>query len=192
MAEQKVYILLTDTGTLLTRMIKLYTKDPYNHASISFDPSFVEVYSFGRKTPRNPFIGGFVKENIRTSFFREVNCAIYSCTVTNAQLKEMNIFIKKIEKRKHLYRYNLLGLFAVTLNKQWSRKYSFFCSQFIATVLQECEIINFTKPLSHITPQDLIEVTGFQLEYQGNIEEFYRGIDLHPNVAGLHEQLISI
>lgn len=35
MSNQKIYILLTDTGTLFTRLIKLYTKKPYNHASIS-------------------------------------------------------------------------------------------------------------------------------------------------------------
>ena len=37
MKEKKIYILLTDTGTLFTRLIKIFTKKPYNHASISFD-----------------------------------------------------------------------------------------------------------------------------------------------------------
>ena len=40
MIEKKVYILLTDTGTLFTKLIKLYTKKPYNHASISFDSEY--------------------------------------------------------------------------------------------------------------------------------------------------------
>ena len=64
MTENKVYILLTDTGSLLTKLIKLYTKKPYNHASISFDFELSEVYSFGRKKVENPFHGGFVKEKI--------------------------------------------------------------------------------------------------------------------------------
>ena len=46
---KKVYILLTDTGTLFTKSIKTYTKAPYNHASISFDVGLEELYSFGRK-----------------------------------------------------------------------------------------------------------------------------------------------
>ena len=54
MIEKKIYILLTDTGTLFTNLIKLYTKKPYNHASISFDSKLSEVYSFGRKTARKP------------------------------------------------------------------------------------------------------------------------------------------
>ncbi|SDZ10567.1 hypothetical protein SAMN05421736_10697 [Evansella caseinilytica] len=178
MAKHKIFILLTDTGTLFTRMIKLYTKKPYNHASISLDPYLLEVYSFGRKTARNPFIGGFVKENIRTGFFRQARCAVYSCTVTTPQLQKIKAFIKKIEAQKHLYRYNLLGLFAVTLNKQIDRSNAFFCSQFIATVLQECELVDFSKPLSHVTPHDLITNGCFQLVYRGYLKDFHKEIDL--------------
>ncbi|MEM5591749.1 hypothetical protein AAHH67_08270 [Niallia circulans] len=72
MTERKVYIILTDTGTLFTRCIKFFTRKPHNHASISFDPQLNEVYSFGRRKPSNPFIGGFVKENVQHSFFETV------------------------------------------------------------------------------------------------------------------------
>ncbi|MDU5946686.1 MAG: hypothetical protein E6Z15_06375, partial [Paenibacillus macerans] len=44
--ERSVYILLTNTGTLFTRVIKGYTGAPYNHASISFDRELSELYSF--------------------------------------------------------------------------------------------------------------------------------------------------
>lgn len=45
--EGKIYLLLSDTGTVLTKLIKTYTKMPYNHASIAFDSKLREVYSFG-------------------------------------------------------------------------------------------------------------------------------------------------
>src|SRR5690554_5588184 len=89
MGEKTFYIILTDTGTFFTRMIKLYTKKPYNHASISFDSILKDVYSFGRKTPRNPFIGGFVKEDITGGIFKQARCAIYSCTATEEQIDRM-------------------------------------------------------------------------------------------------------
>jgi hypothetical protein len=69
MTEKKVYILLTNTGSFLTKLIKLYTKKPYNHASIAFDYELSEVYSFGRKTARNPVIGGFVPMECALIFF---------------------------------------------------------------------------------------------------------------------------
>ncbi|MED4476449.1 hypothetical protein [Oceanobacillus caeni] len=57
MTERKVYILLTDTGTFFTKLIKLYTKKPYNHASISFDSELSEVYLASVKCmKRQPFL----------------------------------------------------------------------------------------------------------------------------------------
>src|SRR3954453_3641230 len=115
--ERKVYLLLTNTGSFLTKLIKLYTKKPYNHASIAFDYDLKEVYSFGRKTAGNPFIGGFVKEDVRAGLFKQADCAIYSFTVTEAQLQKMYHYLHEIEVQKNHYRYNFLGLFGVMLNK---------------------------------------------------------------------------
>ena len=124
-------------------MIKCYTKKPYNHASISFDAELFEVYSFGRKTARNPFNGGFVKENVRQGLFKQAECAIYSLSVSDEQYESMWQYIEKINKHKEKYRYNFLGLFGFLLKKPIHRKYKFFCSQFVASVLKECAIIDF-------------------------------------------------
>ncbi|WP_026582437.1 hypothetical protein [Bacillus sp. J33] len=178
MSNPKIYILLTDTGTIFTRLIKLYTKKPYNHASISFDPQLREVYSFGRKTAANPFIGGFVKENIRTNFFKNARCACLSYPVTNEQLQYLKDFIEKMESEKDLYSYNLLGLFAIIFNKPFTRDNAYFCSQFVAAVLQESGIVHFTKPLSLVTPHEFMEMKNFQVIYQGNLENYYQDIDI--------------
>ena len=41
---QKVYIVLTHTGTLLSNLIKLYTKNDYSHVSLAFDQELNEMY----------------------------------------------------------------------------------------------------------------------------------------------------
>ena len=178
MIEKKIYILLTDTGTLFTKLIKLYTKKPYNHASISFDSELSEVYSFGRKTARNPFIGGFVKEDVDKGLFKEANCVVYALTVNEVQLQKMNRYIKEIEAQKGEYRYNLLGLLGFLLNKPIQRKKAFFCSQFVATVLKECNIIDFGKSPSLVAPNDLQKVSKCQLVYEGELKAYpNKGID---------------
>ena len=180
MIEKKIYILLTDTGTLFTNLIKLYTKKPYNHASISFDSELSEVYSFGRKTARNPFIGGFVKEDVDKGLFKEANCAVYALTVNEVQLQKMNCYIKEIEAQKGEYRYNLLGLLGFLLNKPIKRKKAFFCSQFVATVLKECNIIDFGKPPSLVAPNDLQKVSKCQLVYEGELKTYQnKGENIH-------------
>jgi hypothetical protein len=172
-AEKKVYILLTDTGTIFTKLIKLYTKKPYNHASISFDSELRDVYSFGRKTTGNPFIGGFVKENMKEDFFKQAKCAIYSFAVTEDQMEKMNHYIKEMEEKKDDYRYNFLGLFGFILNRPIKRKKAFFCSQFVSTILKECNIIHFEKPPSLITPYDLQKTSEFQSVYEGQLAAYY-------------------
>lgn len=170
--EKKVYLLLTNTGSFLTKLIKLYTKKPYNHASIAFDYVLTEVYSFGRKTAGNPFIGGFVKEDVRAGLFKQADCAIYSFTVTEVQMQKMYHYLQEIQAQKNHYRYNFLGLFGVMLNKPIDRKKAFFCSQFVATILKECNILQFEKPLSLIAPHDLQKVCKFQFVYEGKLKEY--------------------
>lgn len=83
-------------------LIKLYTKKDYNHASLSFDSDLVDLHSFGRKSPGNPFIGGFVKENIREKLHNQATCAVYAWSVTRDQFQKMNRCIRKIEFAKPL------------------------------------------------------------------------------------------
>ena len=172
MRDKKVYILLTDTGTVFTRLIKLYTKKPYNHASISFDTELTEVYSFGRKTARNPFIGGFVKEDVKRGLFKRADCAIYSIKVTEIDLQKMQSYLTEIEAQKKYYRYNFLGLFGVLFNKPLRRKKAFFCSQFVASILNECSSVDFEKPLSLIAPNDLQSIGSLQFEYEGKLTSY--------------------
>lgn len=179
--ERKVYLILTDTGTLFTKMIKLYTKKPYNHASLSFTSDCSEVYSFGRKKPRNPLIGGFVKESIFTGLLRQADCAIYSCCISEEQYQKMLYFIRTIEEKKEEYRYNLLGLLAIPFNKTFKREHAYFCSQFVATVLVEGQVIQLTKHTSHVTPHDLQQSPYFQLIYQGTVEEYIDRTELGGN-----------
>lgn len=187
MMEKQMYLLLTNTGSFLTKLIKLYTKKPYNHASIAFDSRLSEVYSFGRKTVRNPFIGGFVKEDVKAGLFKQADCAIYSITVTEEQIQKMYHFLKEFEAQKKDYRYNLLGLFGVMFNIPIKRKNAFFCSQFVAFLLNQSNIIDFDKPLSLITPHDLQSASKFQFIYEGKLKDYY-----NENKAELLVHFVSV
>lgn len=173
MGEKKVYILLTDTGTILTKLIKLYTKKPYNHASISFDSDLSKVYSFGRKSVNNPFIGGFVQEDVSSELFEHADCAIYSLTVTEEDMEKMKRYIETIAKHEEQYRYHFLGLFGFLFNKPIERRNAFFCSQFVASVLKKCKSVDFEKPMALIAPDDLKKQSNMQLVYEGKLKAYH-------------------
>ncbi|CAH2713403.1 hypothetical protein BACCIP111895_00538 [Neobacillus rhizosphaerae] len=173
--SRKIYVLLTDTGSILTKIIKLYTKNPHNHVSIVIDDQFNKVYSFGRKNPWNPFMGGFVKENIRGHLFRNADCAIYCVTITEKQFQIINGKIKEMEEHKDDYRYNLIGLVAVMLNMEIDRKNAFFCSHFVAALLNESGIkMKNQKPLSLVTPHDIKESASLNLIYEGKLSSYFQ------------------
>ena len=171
--EKKIYILLSDTGTILTRLIKSYTKKPYNHASIAFDAELIEVYSFGRKTAKNPFIGGFVREDIHSVIFSQADCAIYSLNITNDEFQKMHQYIQEIASKKENYRYNFIGLFGVLFKKPIKRKNAFFCSQFVASVLKESKVIDLEeREISLVKPSDLTDTANFQLIFEGGLKDY--------------------
>ena len=107
MSEQEIYLLLTDTGSILTRTIKLFTRKKYNHISLAFDAVLEDTFSFGRKKANNPFIGGFIHEDVTSDFYSRAKCAVYALTVSEEQAKVMRAYVSSFEKDKEKYRYNL-------------------------------------------------------------------------------------
>ena len=85
---KKIYIILTVTGTWLSRLIKMYTKDEFSHVSIALDSKLNEMYSFGRLKPYNPFIAGFVHERKNKGTFKRffnTSCVIYELEIEDEQ-----------------------------------------------------------------------------------------------------------
>src|SRR3954452_16980179 len=138
MRSRNIYILLTDTGTWFSRLIKLYTKAPYNHASISLDDNLEELYSFGRKVYYNPLSAGFIKEELNQGVFlykKNTKCILYKVAISENQYEEIFQKIDQFKCFPQHYRYNLLGVMGIALNKRIVRENAFTCSQFVASVL---------------------------------------------------------
>ena len=176
MRERNVYILLTDTGTWFSRMIKLYTKAPYNHASISLDEQLEELYSFGRKVYYNPLSAGFVKEGMDHGVFfykKNTKCIIYKITVSEMQYGKLTNGIAKVECLKDQYRYNLLGVMAIAINKRLIRENAYTCSQFVASMLVTSGIHQFDKFIELVTPEDIMNISRLEIIYEGKLRNYY-------------------
>lgn len=167
--EKEIYILLTDTGTVFTRMIRLFTRRQLNHASIAFDAELKEIYSFGRRNPNNPFTGGFVKENLRGQLFQSASCALYKCTVSKKVYERLRRHVQNFENNPGQYKYNLLGLFGILFKMKIERKNAYFCSQFVATVCANNGLHLVSKPPAITTPADFEDSDLLQLIYAGRL-----------------------
>ncbi|MEI5906773.1 hypothetical protein WAK64_06840 [Bacillus spongiae] len=173
--KKKVYILLTDTGTLFTKSIKKYTKAPYNHASIAFDYELLELYSFGRKQPDNPLNGGFVKEDIfkgTYSYYPNTTCVVYELTVSERQVEKMKRILNVFIKNRRKWSYNLLGVLGITLKEPVEISTSYFCSQFVAEILRRSGIQLWDKIPALVTPDDFRDHPDLHLLYEGYLFEY--------------------
>ncbi|MGA9286997.1 MAG: hypothetical protein WBV93_01500 [Anaerobacillus sp.] len=171
----KIYILLSDTGTLFTKSIKKYTKAPYNHASLAFDKKLNDMYSFGRKNPRNPFNGGFVKEDVLTGTYRKypkTTCVIYELSVTDRDVHKMKRLLEIFIKNKQRMMYNLLGVLGVSMNEPIEFSISYFCSQFVAEVLHRSGIDLWDKLPALVTPEDFRKSDRLTLIYEGKLFDY--------------------
>lgn len=170
---KKIYIVLTYTGTFLSKIIKTYTKDEFSHVSIALDEELNQMYSFGRVNPYNPFFGGFIHEGINKGTFKrftKTNSAIYSLKIDEEKYKKIQEIIKNVEKSETPYKFNTVGLFAVALKMQICKSHSFYCAEFVKYVLESSGIkTNLPKV---IRPENFKSLEGINLEYKGKLRKY--------------------
>lgn len=161
--QRYIYIVLSDTGSLLSRMIRLYTKNKLNHVSIAFDKELNEVYSFGRKCPHNLFVSGFTQEDMRGVLFKDAKFKVFRYAVSETQYLKIRDIMERFKKDEPLYKYNFLGLLGVMFNRPVERDHAFFCSQFVAHVLEQAGVQLMSQCAALTTPSDFERSEALEL-----------------------------
>ena len=166
---KKVYIVLTYTGTILSKLVRGYTNDDYAHVSIALDKELKEMYSFGRLNPYIPFIGGFVHESINKGTFKRfyrTKTKIYSLEVNEEQFEKICNIIEEFNEHKNTYKFNVLGLFCAAINLKIKRERCFYCAEFVKYVLDNSNL--------EVNLPDVVRPNDFN--YLKNAKEIYTGI----------------
>jgi len=172
---KNLYLVLTQTGTLPSKTLKLYTKDPYNHISMGFDKNLNVLFSFGRKNLHNPLNGGFVQEGINKglySVFKDTICCVYEIKITGEEYGNLKSTIDKFNSEKDHYRYNFLGLLTALFGYPLIRHYHYYCTQFVGTVLYDSKVAEFEKDISFLKPVDFCNLRNSKLVYQGKLSDY--------------------
>lgn len=169
---KKIYIVLSQSYSVLARIIKLVTKDKYSHISISFDKECTDMYSIGRKYKYYPFIGCYMNENIYKGLYsvsQRAEILIYELTISDEKYKN----IKKLldEYGISCKGYNFLGLVLAIFNKKINRK-KYYCSEFIYNVLSD-DSVNILKRTNNIVkPMDFLKIGNLKFIYEGKIYDY--------------------
>lgn len=173
--DPAIYLVLTQTGTLLSRLLKHITKSEYNHVSISLDKQMHRMYSFGRRNPYNPVWGGFMQESPffgTMKRFRNTTAVILRVPVSAVQHRDLTELLTAMHLEKEKYSYNIPGLFLAGLGIVYQHENQYYCSEFVRYALTKFEIIA-PEHFNPITlPEDFLRLDAYEIIYIGNLREY--------------------
>ena len=172
--QENIYIVITQTGTILSRILKRITGADYNHVSLGVSKELDVMYSFGRKNPYCAFWGGFVVESRHFGTFKRFKNTEALVLELNVGEKrdEISKFVTEFESNKRKYHYNYLGLIFAYFKIFIKRKNYFYCSEFVRFVLEEFGINGAEKLPDIVQPMHFLNLPDIDTIYKGKLRDY--------------------
>ncbi len=175
--QKTIYIVISQTGTALSRILKFITGAKYNHASISLVPDLEVMYSFGRTNPYNPFHGGFVTESPHHGTFKRFSgtkAEVLAISVSEGQYINLLQMLEGMAKNKKRYHYNYIGLFLAGAKIHYRRANSYYCSEFVKEMLVRNGIRSARALDDIIEPMQFLTLPDANHVYSGRLKDYAR------------------
>lgn len=172
---EQIYIVISQTGTVLSRLLKLITGAEYNHASLALNGDLENMYSFGRVNAYNPFFGGFVTESPNFGTFKRflnTRVIVLEVSIDGEQYGLIKKHIEEMLSNPKTYGYNYLGLYLAAFRIVHKRRNRFYCSEFVKDVLQTFEVEGADRLAEIIKPVDFLCLPKTTQIYKGKLSEY--------------------
>ncbi|MBQ8681957.1 MAG: hypothetical protein IJ509_03495 [Bacilli bacterium] len=170
---KKIYIVLTHSGSLLSRAIKIVKHYEYTHVSIALDKNLNQMYSFGRIKPYNAFVGGFVQESPKFGTFKrfsKTKSKIICIDVTTKQYNKIKKLMKYFNRERNHYKFNFIGLCSVAFHIKITQENGFYCAEFIKYVFDKSDVKTNLPDL--VTPEDFLNLDNTTAIYKGYLKNY--------------------
>lgn len=169
-----IYILLTRSDTVLSRLIYKVSGSAYTHASLAFDEDLSCLYSSTRKNGYTIVPAGPGKEYLNRGIFKlqgNMPCALYALEVDEENYIRAKRRADHMMTHGNLYRFNTLGLALCAMHIRWERRRHYFCSQFVSEVLEKSGSLELPKHSTLMHPNDYTELEGLTCLYEGKLSD---------------------
>ena len=168
-----IYIVLSRSGTILSRIIHLVTRDRFTHSSLALDEDMKLLFSFGRRYDHNPFLGCFKRESLTDLHYRRGRPGmIIAIPVTPEQYDEVSRHVQEFRDFADAFSYNIPGLVASIFHRTFEGYYRFFCSEFVYHVLNTAGICDFGVTRGHVRPMTFIERLNGTVVFEGDLPAY--------------------
>ncbi len=174
--QHYIYIVLSRPRSVVANVIQAYTKDTYTHSAISFDPALLEMYSFTRKWSYYPFLGRLNNERFDVGLLKRCPTLpglVIKLSITKDKYEKAKSLVERMISEKKLYKYDMKGFFGNLFNYSIENETRFTCSKFVAFILRECEVAEFSGGLNLIRPQMLLSLKG-EVVFQGDLKVYQK------------------
>jgi hypothetical protein len=152
-----VYVVLFSNDSIVSKLIRMWTKSDFSHCAIGFDKTLENIYSFAKDredTTKNRV--GFVRDNIKN--YPDLNIKVYAIAIPFKYVYRLKKVFTEYIAHKMETSYNTLAILSIVINKQLRKlnehfdKYSMICSQFVYTALSMC---NIQLGINKVSPKDI-------------------------------------
>lgn len=171
----QIYLVLSQTGSLLSQVLKIVTGAEYNHISISLSSELARMYSFGRRHPYNPFWGGFVVESIHGGTFKRftrTKAAVISVPVSGEVYDGIRRTLERMLAEQTTYHYDFLGLLLAALHIHYRRNRRRYCSEFVKELLLNFHIKGVGQLPDIVQPVHFLALPQGRLVFHGYLRDY--------------------
>ena len=183
--QKSIYILLTRSNTLLSKLINLSTCDPYTHAAISFDEKLDFLYSFARKYSALALPAGLVQEHLDKGCYAKTTqmpCALLEVKVNESDFERAKNMADEMYSHLKNYKYSIIGLFLCKMGVDKKRKGKYFCSQFVSEMLKAARV-DLPKPAGLMRPIDFDLMDNLSCRFRGSLFELMKKISFRRELT---------
>lgn len=170
-----IYIVLTRSTTVLSRLVHFVTADAYTHAAIAFDREFTQLYSSGRKNGKTMFPAGPCRESFYNYCYRrckgDIPVAVYELQVSDEAYELAKQEVASIIGKSDEYHFNIIGLVLCKMNIGLRRKHHLFCSQFVGEVLTRSNALQLPKVPALMRPSDYRKLPELRCCFEGRLND---------------------
>lgn len=182
--QKHIFLIISQTGTLLSRILKIITKAEYNHISLGLEEKLECMYSFGRLSPYNPLWGGFVTKSPNSGTFKR----FYNTRVIVLDLKvdssKYDRICRSVESMEHIrrkYHYNYIGLLLAAFKIVHKSKNRYYCSEFVKYMLQSNNIDGSDILPEIAQPIHFLNIPAARLVYCGKLRDYSVVEQMYPD-----------
>ena len=175
--SKKLTILLMRYPGTFPKLMCFLTRFGYTHSSIGLEEDLNTFYSFVKT--------GFIVEKItryEKPDRKPFPCALYEIDVPRVVYEKVKQTLSGYEARKKELSYtNASMLLSLLLHIPYRQKNRYFCSHFVAEVLQRCRAANLPRSSILYLPKDFHKLKETRMIYQGDLRDMAKRFRLAEN-----------